>query len=43
MGPGKHFDRLAELAVTGDRSMVVGISTGQIGEHLGVTRIRLRP
>ena len=43
MGPGKHFDCFAELAVTGDRSMVVGVGAGKIGEHLGVTRIGLRP
>jgi hypothetical protein len=43
MGPGQDFDRLGQVTVTGDGSMVVAIETGQLCEDPGVAGIGLRP
>lgn len=41
-GAGQHLDRLGELRVTGDLSMVVAIGAHEIGEHLGIAAVGLR-
>ena len=43
MSPSEHLDRVGQFAVTSHCSMVVGVGAGQIGQHLRVTRIGLRP
>jgi hypothetical protein len=39
MRPSKHLDRLGEIAVASDRSMVVAIEPSKLGKHLGITGI----
>jgi hypothetical protein len=41
VGPGQDLHGLGQIAVTGDRPVVVGVSAGKLGQHLGVTRIGL--
>jgi hypothetical protein len=43
VGPGEDLDRLDQLAVTGNGSVVVMIGAGQFRQHPGITRIGLRP
>ena len=42
VGPGEHLDRLDDLAVAGDRAMVVPVGAHQVGQQLGVAGIGLR-
>jgi hypothetical protein len=41
VGPGEHLQRLGELAVAGQRPVVLAVSADQFGQHLGVAWIRL--
>ncbi len=36
MRAGQHLDRLGELAVPGDRAVLVPVGADQIGQHLRV-------
>ena len=40
---GEHLDRLDLIAVTGNRSEHVPVASDQIGEHLRVAGVGLRP
>ena len=40
---GQHLDRLRELAVPRDRAMLVPVSADQVGQHVSITRVGLRP
>jgi hypothetical protein len=43
MGPGQHLDRFGELAVTGDRPVVLAVGADQIGQHLRIPGSLLAP
>jgi hypothetical protein len=43
MGPGQHPDGLDQVAITADQAMVVAVGADQVGQHLGVTGVRLGP
>jgi hypothetical protein len=41
VGSSEDLDRLGQVAVPGDRAVVVGVGAGQLGQHLGVARVGL--
>jgi hypothetical protein len=43
MGPGQHPDRLGQVAITGNRPMMVAVGADQVSQDLGVPPIRLGP
>lgn len=43
MRPRDHFDCLGEIAISRERSMVVPVDTGEIGEQLRVAGSDLAP
>ena len=43
MCPGGDLDLLGELAVTGDRAVMRSVQPNDLGEHMRVHRIGLRP
>ena len=42
MGPGQDLHTVCGVTVTSDRPVVVTVGANKIGQHLGVTGIRLR-
>lgn len=42
MGSGQGFDRLGEVAVPGDRPMMLPVGTDQVGEDFRIPRVALR-
>jgi hypothetical protein len=43
VGPGQDLDRLGQLAVAGDRAVVVPVGPDQVGQDLGIPGIGLGP
>lgn len=43
MRPGQDLDGLGQVTVTRDTTVVVAVGPDELGQHLGVTRIGLRP
>jgi len=43
VGPGQDLDRLGQLAVAGDRAVVVPVGPDQVGQDLGIGSIGLAP
>ena len=41
--PGQHLDRLGQRAVAGDLAVVVPVGADQVGQHLGIPAVGLRP